>query len=73
MELEELKKEVAIWDKWTFNWINREIVCYTCNVILDDDTKFYKAKEWIDNVSLHNFFQMILDKKTRENYCNKRP
>lgn len=71
MKLEELKKEIAVWNLWCYDFLNKEIHCYGLQVILEDDTKFYKLKTLIKDVQLHTFWQLLLDKACITNYTSQ--
>lgn len=53
MDLEEIIKELSLWDKWTYNYLSGEFIGFTCNYIgvsEKGDTfedRGYKPKVWI--------------------------
>ena len=80
MTFEELKKEISIWDKWGYSFVNKNIVCYTLHDEYADEKPKngkikidigYKAKLWISDISLIDFAKLLLDDESRKTFINE--
>lgn len=67
MCLLDIENEISIWDKWSFNWETRQIVCFTLHDLFEDGTAIFKWKhkfacKWTD------FFKLIRKEENRKNF-----
>lgn len=63
MTIEKLTEEISIWNRWSYSFIKREIVCFTDKIIdFDEKTKMwkitYKPKAWFKSIPFENFVKL---------------
>lgn len=68
MNTEEITKEISIWNRWSYSFINHEIICFTDKIIDFDEKRemwiiTYKPKYWIENVSFKQFWELLKNPK----------
>lgn len=67
------KEDIRIWNRWGYNFFNREIICYTDKIIDFNDKEdrweiTYKPKMWISKITLPEFFAFFKDKDLRKTF-----
>lgn len=73
MNTKELTEEISIWNRWSYSFINREIICFTDKVIDFDEKRemwiiTYKPKAWFDNISINEFRELRKIPELRKNF-----
>lgn len=72
MNTKELIDELAIWDRWTYSFIDKTVICYG-SWIFDFDEKTeefvttYRPRYWI-KCDFKTFLRALQDKDTRKNF-----
>lgn len=72
-KLQDIKNDVIIWNRWGYDFFNRQIVCYTDNIIDFNEKKdrwevTYKPKMWVNNVTWLEFLALFNDIELRKTF-----
>ena len=65
--LHDIENEISIWDKWGYDWIENQIVCFTLHDAFEDGTAIYKKKQWFD-CSFTDLYKIIRQRKFRKTF-----
>ena len=73
MDINEIKSEVRIWNRWGYNAFTQELICFTDKIVDFDDDKdewiiTYKPKAWIQNVTCKQAFQLLREREFRKTF-----